>query len=438
MRFVRHPLIITLCLVLSLAGGQALAQDSGKKDPKKKPTKAEQEAQKSRGGTMSPTVAKKLAAAQELLQAEKTNAAEKELAALLKRRGLKDIEKASIYYLMGFVANDREDTNKAIAWFTKAIKEDVLPLAQQYSLEYNVAQLYMVDGKFERALKILRSWFKKARAKNSPVTPNGGNYYMLALCYMNQPTPNVKSARRPAELAVEVSDKPQENWLRMLGQIYYQLKEYDKLAGVLERLIEEYNKAEYYTQLSGAYNEAGQDMNALAVMQLAHRQGLLTKESQIRQLTQMYLYQSIPYRAAQVMEKGFEDGLVEQTLGNYQLLADSWIGAREAERSFEPLSAAASLSDSGDLYMRLGQAYVAKQLWQEADSALGSALEKGDLKDTGNTHLLRGLARMNRERWQSARASFEAAEKFESSKSSASQYKRYLEQRKQQVEALRN
>ncbi|MEE2664994.1 MAG: hypothetical protein VX681_12835, partial [Myxococcota bacterium] len=94
--------------------------------------------------------------------------------------------------------------------------------------------------------------------------------------------------------------------------------------------------------------------------------------------------------------------------------------------------------EDGDLYMRLGQAYVQKQRWKEADEALGKALDHEELKDRGNVHLLRGVARMNRESWKGARASFDAAARFDNSKKSAEQYRKYLEARKQQLEVLRS
>ena len=387
---------------------------------------------------MSKAVATKLLAAQEMLQNDQINAAKKELDAVMTRRGLKPLELANIYQFYAYVANEKEQPKKAIQYFIKAIQQDALPLAQQYQLEYNVAQLYMMEGDFEKALKILRSWFKKTRRKDSPVTPNGGNYYMLALCYVNLSPPNYERARKPAELAVESNDKPEENWLRMLGQIYYVQKEYALMADVLEELIERFNKPDYYTQLSGAYAEAGEELKALAVLQLAYTQNLLRKESQVQHLARMELYHSVPFRAATIVEKGLNDGVLTDDLDNLKLLADSWIAAREPEKAFEPLSAAAALSENGDLFMRLGQAYVQKQRWRDADQALGKALDFKELKDRGQVHLLRGVARMNLERWKSARSSFKAAEKFEESKKSASQYVRYLEARKQQVEALRS
>ena len=77
-------------------------------------------------------------------------------------------------------------------------------------------------------------------------------------------------------------------------------------------------------------------------------------------------------------------------------------------------------------------------VWQEADEALGSALEHRELDDRGTAHLLRGLARMNREMWNEAIASFDAAAKFDDREESALQYKRYLQSRRRQLEALRS
>lgn len=425
--FARTSITLSLCLLIAAAAGDAFAQQGRGKKRERRVSQ-----------TMSRPVAVKLIAAQEMLQNDRIEAAKKELDVIIKRRGLRPLELANIYNLYAYVANEQDQPKAAIAYFVKAIQEDALPLAQQYGLEYNVAQLHMMQGDFERALAILRAWFKKTRAKDSPVTPNGGNYYMLALCYLNQTPPNIERSRKPAELAIEVSENPQENWLRMLGQIYYMQREYALMANVLEQLIERFNKSEYYKQLSGAYAEAGEEQKALAVLQLAYTQDLLGRDRELRHLAQLYLFHDIPYRAALVLEKGLDDGILEADLDNLKLLADAWIAAREPEKSYEPLGIAAGLAENGDLYMRLGQAYVQKQRWEDADEALGNALDHEDLDDRGNVHLLRGVARMNRESWKAARASFEAAARFDDSKKSAQQYKKYLEARKQQLEALRS
>jgi tetratricopeptide (TPR) repeat protein len=427
-------ILIALALCLSFASPTLAQSGKGKGKPG---AEDERPKEKRTPPNPSPQVAKGLMAAQTALQENKTETAKRELDMVAKRKGLKPHEQAMIYQFYGFLENQRENPNKAIQYFKRAIALDVLALGQQYSLEWNVAQLEMMGGNFEGALVILREWFKKTRRKGSPVTPNGNNYYVLALCYMNLEVPNVKRALRPAQLAVDQTDEPQENWLRLLGSIYYQLGKYEKMAGVLETLIEEYGKGEYFKQLSGAYAESGQDKKAIAVMQLAYKMGVLSSDRDLIQLARMYLYHEIPIHAAVVLEKGIAEGVVTPDITVNQLLSDAYLAARETNKSFAPLEDAAGLSDDGDLYVRLGQAYVGKQKWKEADAALGKGLAKGKLKDAGNAHLLRGIARMNLRSWGGAVASFNAAGRFEKVEDAADQYKRYLKQRRKQVEALR-
>lgn len=427
-------ILIAFALCLSLAGPTLAQSDKDRgMGPPAKPNAAD----RGRGGTHVKALAKNLQAAQTALTEDKIDTARRELAIASKRRGLKPFDQAVIYQFLGYLALKEDDQKLAIRYFQKAIDLDIMTLAQQYTLEWTVGQIQMMEGDFEGALQNLRGWFKKTRRKGSPVTPNGGNYYMLAVCYMNLETPDIRRALRPAQLAVQATDEPQENWLRTLGGIYYQLERYAEMAEVLETLIETYGKAEYYKQLSGAYAEDGKDKKAFSVMQLAYRMGVLSSEGDLIQLARLYLYNEVPIHAAIVLEKGIEEGIVERTLVVNQLLSDSYIAARESDRSYAPLNMAASQSEDGDLYVRLGQAYIGKQKWSEADEALGKGLAKGDLSNTGNAHLLRGIARMNLRSWSRAVASFNAAGRYEKLETSAGQYKRYLKQRRKQVEALR-
>jgi len=414
-------------------GSDARSQKTRKRKKRKRRVK-----KRKRNQLMSPAVSKKLTEAQELITSGKAKAAKKVLAATARRRGLKPIEVANIYYLQGYVANAEDEPEKAIAYFKRAMKLDVLPYGTQYNLEYTIAQLYMMEGDFEKARRMLVSWFRKVLAPDSPVTPNGSNYYMLALTYMQiesmSEQERAERARKPAEIAIR-SDEPQESWLRLLAQIYYVLRDYPKLAETLETLITRWPKPEYYTQLSGAYAESGEELKSLAVLQLAYQQGLLVKPAQLKHLAQSYMFHEIPYQAGLVLQKGIEDGVLPRDKQTYELLGDAWLMAQESDRAFEPLEEAARLDDDGELYMRLAQAYVQAENWAEADRVLGLALEKG-LETPGTAHLLRGLARMYLHRWTAARSSFAAAERFEDQAHSAEQYKRYLEQLKQQSEAL--
>ncbi len=72
-------------------------------------------------------------------------------------------------------------------------------------------------------------------------------------------------------------------------------------------------------------------------MQLAYNQDFLESDRELRQLAQLYLYHSIPYRAARVLEKGLADGIVTEDVDIFAMLANSWLLAREYEAALDPL-----------------------------------------------------------------------------------------------------
>lgn len=424
-------LLLALVLATSLATS-AFAQEGDKKGDG-----APADANAPRSELPSPQVAQKLQSVQQAMQEDRMDDARKLLDEIARRRSLKVIEQATIYMFYGYIANAREDYPKAIAYFQKAVSFDVLSWSQQSSLEWSVGQLYAMQGQFDKALEVQREWLRKASKPDAPIKAQPSHYYMFALSYMQIDPPNAKAAVRPAEIAVSQSEEPQENWLRLLAQIYLTLGDYDKMSGVLEQLLVRFNKPEYYTQLSGAYAQAGKDSKSLAVLELAHTSGLLKKDKELLQLARLYLAYETPHRAVSVLKQGLADGILKKDKTYNELLSEAYIFSREPEKAFDPLEAAAREHENGELYMRLGQILINKQVWDRADAALGNAISKGDLRDAGSAHILRGIARMNQNLWSQALASFSAAKSFDGAKDDAEAYIKFLDYRRRQVEAMK-
>jgi tetratricopeptide (TPR) repeat protein len=168
-------------------------------------------------------------------------------------------------------------------------------------------------------------------------------------------------------------------------------------------------KKAYWTQLSSLYAHLEQEAKSLAVMQLAYAQDFLNKNSDLRALAQLYLYHSLPYRAGLVLEKAREDGFIETDALYWEMLANSWMLAREIDRAIEPLQTGAELSDKGNLYARLGQLYLEREQWPEAAQALSSAIKKGGLSDEGTTHLLLAIAYYQQKQYSNATRHLQAA-----------------------------
>ena len=105
--------------------------------------------------------------------------------------------------------------------------------------------------------------------------------------------------------------------------------------------------------------------------------------------------------------------------------------AREYERAIPPLERAASLSEDGELWLRLAQVHVQREEWAEAVEAVDEALSKGLDRGGPNTpchgHLLVGIARYNQERLDAARASIARARSCEKTVEMAERWLQFLE-----------
>ncbi|HEY5565775.1 MAG TPA: hypothetical protein VIM81_00835, partial [Gammaproteobacteria bacterium] len=168
---------------------------------------------------------------------------------------------------------------------------------------------------------------------------------------------------------------------------------------------------------------------ALAAMQLAYSAGLLTEDSDIRRLADLLVYNNIPYRGAQILEKGIEDQTLERDAALYEKLANCWIGAGEMDKALPPLERAAQLADDGNLYVRLAEVHTQREDWPAAATALQSALGKGGLRDTQGGQLLMGVVLYNQEQYREARTWFERARTSERHRNMAGTYIQAIDSR---------
>jgi Tfp pilus assembly protein PilF len=365
--------------------------------------------------TVTQAVAEKLTPALEALSDGDYVEAERLLKALEARADrIKPYERALVYQMLGYVESGRESFPEALVYFEACLAEEAMPKTAQLQTRYNVAQLYMATENYPGAIKALDIWF--AEAEN----PAAAAYYLLAVAYYQND--EIPLALPPAEKAVETATSVREPWLQLLVGLYYESKQYEKAQAPLEALIMLNPRKAYWTQLSSLYAHLEQEPKSLAVMQLAYEQDFLETDREMRQLAQLYLYHSIPYQAAKVLEKGLADGIIEENVDIFAMLANSLLLAREYDAALEPLEKAAEMSDEGDLAARLGQVLLDRGRWREASEALSAAIKKGGLSDPGTTNLMLGMAFYYQERAARAKRHFSVALRDESSRESASQW----------------
>ncbi len=327
---------------------------------------------------------------------------------------LNDHERALTWQTLGYVQASQEDFAGAAASFERSLAGDGLPEAAQNDVRYNLAQLYVMLKRYDDAIDTFQAWFEAVE------DPPASAHYLLAMTYVQKEAH--EQALPHAKAAVEKTDEPKEVWLQLLLSLLIEEEQFADALPVVQQLVARFPKKTYWLQLSAIHSRLDQQGKALAALEAAHEQGMLTTGDELLRLAQLYLYNGVPYRAARLLDGALRTKKYPESSDAWGLLSNAWIQARDRERALEPLEQAARLSKDSTLYVRLAQLQLDRGQWAAARASLTAALQKGDLTSPGHTHLLLGIANASEERWQEARAAFIAAQGFESTKQAATQW----------------
>ena len=179
----------------------------------------------------------------------------------------------------------------------------------------------------------------------------------------------------------------------------------------------------------------------MAAYDAAHTQGLLEKETEFTTMAQLYMQHEVPYKAGVLMEREMETGRVSKDAKNYRLLSQAWTLAAEDEKSIPALEAAASLSEDGELNLRLGNANLNLGQYDECVAAIRDGLRKGGIKSPDNAQISLGMCLYNQKEYNEAIAAFRAAGETQRSSKIARQWISVIEsdiERNKQIQLAEN
>jgi len=324
----------------------------------------------------------------------------------LKRKGLNAYEEVTAYQLMAYAQYNKGDTKSALANFEKIIKigdgVEGLPDGLVDGIKYNLATMYVSDGQYDRGIAMLKKWLETA------ANPSPDAYVLIGTAYAQKE--DYKGAIPYFEKAIDVAksqDKePQQNWYQNLASMYLQLQQFKKAEPILELMVAKWPTRNYLMNLAQVYGMDKREKDMLGIIDVMYRKGLLKTGNEIIQLSQLWQIHDGPYRGAEIMKKGIDQGLVEKTSKNYEGLANAYIAAAELPKAIPYLEKAASLAKDGDIYVRLGEAYVGDQKWEKADAAINNALQKGKLDNKSQAYYLQGIALYNLDKLNDAKRAF--------------------------------
>ena len=282
-----------------------------------------------------------------------------------------------------------------------------------------------MKDRYQDALDRLELWFCKSPPEK--ITPEA--WVLKAAILARQA--NYLETLKAIDTAISMSENPKEQWYQLKLASHYELEQYPQAAETLETIISHWpDRKVYWIQLSQIYYKLKQEEKALAIMALAYRRSMLDKRSDITYLSSLYSNANVPYKAAEVLEKGINDGVVESNENYWTATADSWYAAEELEKALSAFEKAGKASDDGGIDLRRGYILIDLERWPDALAALNSALKKGGLDDrkTGEAHLLRGMAQFNLGNFDAASSDWGKARRNSRTKDAAQQWINHLQE----------
>jgi tetratricopeptide (TPR) repeat protein len=338
------------------------------------------------------------------------------------KRALNSYELANLYNLFAFVYYSQEDYKSALESYEKLVAQPDIPLAMEINTRYTIAQLYFVMEEWAKGIAALQDWFKVADAPSAQAYILLGQGYYQLKDYDNA----LKNTLIAVNLYKDKGKVPKEQWYSLLRFLYFEADNIPMTVATLEEMLVHYPKKQYWVQLSHMYGESKQETKQLAAMEAVYVQGLLEKDREQITMAYLYLNADVPYKAARVLEKGVGNKSVEDSSKTLEILGNAWRQAQELKKAIPVMEQAAAKSEKGELYCRLGSVYLDNDNFKKAIAANKKGLDRGGVKRPDSCQLVLGMAYFNTKNYAGARRAFKAAAKDKRSRKYADQWVKYM------------
>lgn len=323
-----------------------------------------------------PTVGKKVGKAFEAYSADDIPLA---LTILLDIDANKDYDKAYVNRFLAVMYAQKGEALNSIKYLKLAVEPDVLNEGDQGDGLKLLADLQMQEQQYENALVNYKAWmdFTGEADANTWVKIANAYYSLKQLDKVIAPSDNAIAA---------FGDKHNQNPYILKIQSYYERKMFKESVDVLETVVQIFpENKQWWVQLGQFYTLVEDYDKALATLDLAHKQGFLEKESEIKVLASLYGQQLIPYKSAKMLEKYIDSGLVKRDDKNISSLANAWHAAQHIGKAAKYYGELAKMTNEAKHYSKQGNLLKQDEQFSKAIVALKKALELG-VKNPGRSY----------------------------------------------------
>ncbi|HET7921323.1 MAG TPA: tetratricopeptide repeat protein [Gammaproteobacteria bacterium] len=361
----------------------------------------------------------RLNSAQHMIDSGDYNNALARLNSLVPRVQSNSYEYAVTLQNIAYLYISRGDYTNALTYMNRAMRENAMPPTAQRQLVFDLAKLYARTGQYAEAQKVMGAYL---RAESNP-PPDAE----ILIANIDAKLGQCRTALPYAKRAVTRNNAAPESWYQLWIACAYSAKQYAAAVDGLHAALERWpGNADYWRQLGQTYAQAGDSDRALGVFALMYQQGLAQNEQDYLNLVSLYMRNNEPYEAANVLQTGLNAGTVSATEANYDLLAATWLDAKEYDKAIASLGQGAKYAKSGDTYLKQAQLYQQSHEWFSVIKATQRALQKGSLRRPGRAWLLQGVAQAENKQYAEAANALKEAAKYADVRGEAEAWMRYI------------
>jgi tetratricopeptide (TPR) repeat protein len=367
---------------------------------------------------VSKAVYDKITKAQEAVDAEDYAGALKLLNNLYDPDKLTEYEQSNVLNYIGYVYYNMDDIINAMRTYERMLAIPSLEEQQRKQTTYTLAQLYMMEEQYSKALTTLDQWFMLE------INPAPEPFILKAqlLYQLERYTDMIQPIENAMQVAVKREKPAKEDWYVLLNFAYFSDENYSKVRDIQKILLVKWPKKRYWFALAGAFTELGEDEKLITSYASAHTQKMLEKESELVTMAQLFMQREVPYKAATLIEKEMASGRISKSGKNYRLLSQAWQLSMEDEKAIPALKEAARQADDGELDVRLGNAFLNTGKYDECAKAVRTGIRKGDLKSPDNAQISLGMCLYNLRQYEAAIKSFQVAARTSRSRRVSNQW----------------
>ncbi|MCE3002304.1 MAG: tetratricopeptide repeat protein [Xanthomonadaceae bacterium] len=417
---------LALFLLLAFGAGDALAQRN-KKEENEFPNATRSEP---RTLKISESNSKKINDAYAFLDEGEDAKAREILQGILDNARSSPYEKALCLQGLSQILYNEDDIAGAIEANEKALALDSLDNKSHFNLVYQVAQMNLMDERYDGALAAIDRWTALTGNETAEALALKGN-----ALYRLERYPEASAAMQKA---IDMSPDPSDTWQQILVASYYDAENFPEAAKAAEAILaKDPSKKTVARQLASIYIEMEQGDKAIAVLEGAKSRGLLTDAADLRQLFQLYNYVEKPAEAARTINEGLAAGILKEDFDTLKGLGDSWVltaqlaadeSAQQKEafdKAIEAYGRASPLAKDGEMdFVRAQLLIQEKERFADGKAAMNQALSRGGLKREGEAYILLGNAEAELGNQKAAIAAYEKARSFPNTKSMAESWLR--------------